>query len=273
MTEAEKTPVTLAVIGGGRMGEAIVAGLLASGILAADRIAVVEPASARRDVFERHGVRAVADAHDVVAQAQIVLLAVKPQVVDAVLAHIADDIESGTVLVSIAAGVTTARLEALVAPGVPVVRVMPNTPAMVGAGVAVVSAGGSATAVDVERVRELFEAVGETVVLDERYQDAATAISGSGPAYAAIFVDALASAGVRQGLSRDVAQGLAVSTLRGTTELLERSGMHPAELVDAVASPAGTTIAAVEALETGGFRAAVFDAVAAATARAKEIGS
>lgn len=255
------------------MGEAIVAGLLAAGTLEADRITVAEPSADRRDVFASHGVRAVADAHDILPGAEILLLAVKPQVIDAVVAHVADDITPGTLVVSIAAGITTARLESLLADGTPVVRVMPNTPAMVGAGMAVVSAGREASAEHVERVRVLFQAVGEAVVLDERFQDAATALSGSGPAYAAIFVDAMAAAGVRQGLPRDIAQQLAVQTLRGTAELLARSGMHPAELVDAVSSPGGTTIAGVEALEAGGLRAAVFDAVAAATARAKELGS
>ena len=266
-------PVTLAVVGGGRMGEAIVAGLLAAGTLDADRIAVAEPAAARRDVFERHGVRTASDAHDIVAGAEIVLLAVKPQVIDAVLAHLADDLDPGAIVVSIAAGITTARLESLLAERTAVVRVMPNTPAMVGAGMAIVSGGREASDEQVERVRALFEAIGATLVLDERYQDAATAISGSGPAYAAIIIDALAAAGVRQGLPRDVAQRLAIETLRGTGELLARSGMHPAELVDAVSSPGGTTIAAVEALEAGGLRSAIFDAVAAATARAKELGS
>jgi pyrroline-5-carboxylate reductase len=265
--------LSLVVIGGGRMGEAIVAGLLAYGALEANRVAVVEPSKERRDVFASHDVRAVADAHEVVPDAEVVMLAVKPQVIDTALAHISADIRPGTLVVSIAAGVSTARLESLVPDGTPVVRVMPNTPAMVGEGMAVVSGGLSATAEHVERVRSLFESVGDAVVLDERYQDAATAISGSGPAYVAIFIDALAAAGVRQGLARDVAQRLAVQTLRGTAALLARSGMHPAELVDAVASPGGTTIAAVEALEAGGLRAAVFDAVAAATARAKELGS
>jgi pyrroline-5-carboxylate reductase len=264
---------TLAVIGGGRMGEAIVAGLLSAGTLEADRIAVAEPAAERREVFAGHGVSTVADGHDIVRDAEIVLLAVKPQVIDAVLAHLADDLAPTAVVVSIAAGITTARLESLAADGTAVVRVMPNTPAMVGAGMAVVSGGRHASPEQVERVRALFEAVGEAVVLEERFQDAATALSGSGPAYAAIFVDAMAAAGVRQGLPRDTAQRLAVQTLRGTAELLARSGMHPAELVDAVSSPGGTTIAAVEALEAGGLRAAVFDAVAAATKRAKELGS
>ncbi len=264
---------TLAIIGGGRMGEAIAAGLVASGVLSTERIVVADPSEQRRKVFDQQGIATVADGHEVVGDAEIVLLAVKPQVIDAVLAHMADEIAPGTIVVSIAVGVGTARLEALLRDGTPVVRVMPNTPTMVGEGMAVVSGGSFASTEDVERVRDLFEAVGEALVIAEQAQDAAAAISGSGPAYAAMFVDALARAGVRQGLSRDVAQALAIQTLRGTTELLARTGMHPEELVDGVASPGGTTIAAIEALEAGGLRSAVSEGVAAAVRRAKELGS
>jgi len=268
-----KRSLTLAVIGGGRMGEAIVAGLLAAGSMGRDAIAVAEISEERHAAFERYGVRCVRDGHEIVGETEIVLLAVKPQVIDAVLAHVADDIAKGTIVVSIAAGITTARLERLLAEGTAVVRVMPNTPALVGQGMAVVSGGSAASSGEVERVRALFEAVGEAIVLDERHQDAATAISGSGPAYAALFLDALSRAGVGQGLPRDVAQALALQTLIGTAGLLTTTGMHPEELIDAVSSPGGTTIAAIEALEAGGFRSAVHDAVAAAVRRAKELGS
>jgi pyrroline-5-carboxylate reductase len=153
------------------------------------------------------------------------------------------------------------------------VRVMPNTPALVGAGMALVSGGGEATAAQVDAVRSMFEAIGEAIEIDERYQDAATAISGCGPAYVAIFVDALARAGVREGLTRAVAQKLALQTLRGTVELIEATGEHPEAVVDGVASPGGSTIAAVTALEEHGFRAAIAAAVHAAAIRSKELGS
>ncbi|MDI6900271.1 MAG: pyrroline-5-carboxylate reductase [Anaerosomatales bacterium] len=264
---------TIAIIGGGRMGEAIVAGLISAGAADAASIVVAEPDPARHAVFEAHGVRCVRDGHDAVQDAEIVILAVKPQVIDAVLAHLAEDVPAGARVVSIAAGVRCARLEALLEDGVAVIRVMPNTPALVGAGMSVVSGGTHASPEQVEEIRALFEALGSAIVLDERYQDAATAISGSGPAYVALFIDALARAGVRQGLSRDVAQQLATQTLRGTVELLERTGKHPEELVDAVSSPGGTTIAAIEALEKKGFRASVAEAVEAAVRRARELGS
>lgn len=264
---------TLAVIGGGRMGEAIVAGLISRGALDAGSVAVAEPNEARREVFASQGVPTVTDGHEIIMHAEFVLLAVKPQVIEAVLAHLADDVTPGTVVISIAAGISTARLEALLPEGTPVVRVMPNTPAMVGAGMAVVSGGSETTEEQVERVRQLFEAVGEAMVVEERSQDAATAISGSGPAYMATVIDALARAGVAQGLSRDVAQRLAIQTMKGTAELLAVSGMHPQELVDGVSSPGGTTVAALEALEAGGLRPAISAGVAAAVKRAKELGS
>jgi pyrroline-5-carboxylate reductase len=264
---------TLAIIGGGRMGEAIAAGLVSSGALAASALVVAEPSASRREVFARHGIDTVVDGHEIAGDAEILLLAVKPQVFDAVLAHVADDISPDTIVTSIAAGISTARIESLLRAGIAVVRVMPNTPAMVGAGMAVISGGSSATEDQVERVRLLFEAVGEALVIEERNQDAATAISGSGPAYVALMVDALARAGVQQGLTREVAQRLAVETVAGTAELLTTSGMHPEELIDAVASPGGTTIAAITALEAGGVRSAIADAVAAAVKRSKELGS
>ncbi len=263
----------IAVIGGGKMGEAIVAGLISAGCSDAEDIIVADPNSERADVFAAHGVAVVTDGQEAVSGADYVIIAVKPQVIDAVVAHIADDMPSGAIAISIAAGISTARLESLLPSGTAVVRVMPNTPAMVGEGMSVVSGGSEASAAQVESVRAIFEALGRAIVLDERHQDAATAISGSGPAYVALFLDALARAGVRQGLPRDIAQALAMQTMRGTVELIERTGTHPEAIIDAVSSPGGTTIAAIEALEASGLRSGLFDAVAAAVRRSKELGS
>lgn len=262
---------SLAIIGGGRMGEAIVSGLVGSGVVAASRVTVVAPAEARRDELSAaYGVRCVGSGADALP-ADVVILAVKPQVIDGVVTELSAAL-AGSLVVSIAVGISCARLEALLPDSTPVVRVMPNTPAMVRQGMSVVSGGTEPTADQIDLVRQLFAALGRAVVLDERYQDAAAAISGSGPAYFAIVIDALARAGVRHGLARDVAQLLAVQTMRGTGELIEHTGLHPEALVDAVTSPGGTTIAAVEALETRAIRAAFAEAVAAAVNRAKELG-
>jgi pyrroline-5-carboxylate reductase len=262
----------LAVIGGGRMGEAIVGGLIASGAMAPGEIVVAEPVAARRDVLaSEYGIGVVSDAAEALSCAGTVLLAVKPQVIDAVTQSISDAVAPGALVVSIAAGVSCARLESRLPAGTAVVRVMPNTPALVGAGMSVVSGGAEATPSQVEAVCELFSAIGFVVMLPESQQNAATAISGSGPAYVAMFVDALARAGVRHGLPRDVAEELAVRTVSGTAALLEGTGQHPEQLVDGVSSPGGTTIAAIEALEAGGFRASIGAAVAAAVARAREL--
>ena len=263
---------TLAIIGGGRMGEAIVGGLVRSGALSSDRITVAEPDAARRDsLAAAFQVRTVADGAQALP-ADIALLAVKPQVIDEVVSALSGSL-GASLVISIAAGVSCARLEVGLPAGTAVVRVMPNTPALVGEAMSVVSGGSEASAEQVELVRGLFAALGTSLILAERYQDAATAISGSGPAYFALVVDALARGGVRHGLPRDVAQTLATQTMLGTARLLAETGMHPEALVDGVSSPGGTTIAAVEALEARAVRAAFGEAVAAAVQRAKEFGS
>lgn len=263
----------IAVVGGGRMGEAITGGLIAANAVAADRFAVVEPADARRsELSSAYGVAVTADGPAAVSEADVVLLAVKPQVLDEVVTSLAEA-AAGKLVISIAAGASTARLEALLPEGTRVVRVMPNTPALVRQGMSVVSGGSAASTADVELARELFAAIGDALVLDERYQDAAGAISGSGPAYFALVVDALARAGVRHGLSRDVAQELAIQTMRGTADLIEATGQHPQAVIDAVSSPGGTTIAALEAMERAGIRSALADGVSAAVKRTKELGA
>lgn len=272
MTHAGIFTGTLLVVGGGRMGEAIVAGLIGAGAAGVGQIVVAEPGEARRaQLAAGHGVRTVASASEALP-AEIVLLAVKPQVIDSVVGELSAAL-SRSLVVSIAAGITCARLESLLPAGTAVVRVMPNTPAMVGEGMALVSGGAEADPEQVETVSAIFGALGRAVTLDERYQDAGTAISGCGPAYFALVVDALARAGVAQGLTRETAQALAVQTMRGTAVLLEETGVHPEVLIDGVTSPGGSTIAAVAELESGGVRAAFNSAVAAAVKRSKELGS
>ena len=252
------------------MGEAIVGGLMSAGVVNADRITIADPSPARRAVLsERFGVSCVDDGVAALP-ADLVIVAVKPQVIDEVLGGLSA-LLGRSLVVSIAVGVSSARLEALLPEGTAVVRVMPNTPALVGEGMSVVSGGVQATAEQVDLVRALFATLGSALVLDERHQDAAAAISGSGPAYLALVVEALARAGVRHGLPKDVAQVLAVQTMRGTADLLETSGMQPSELIDGVSSPGGTTIAAIEVLEARSVRAAFADAVTANIRRAEEL--
>jgi len=262
----------LAVIGGGRMGEAIVAGLVSSRGLAAERIVVAEPSEARRTYLaSSHGVAVVADGADAVKGADVVILAVKPQVIDAVLTALAPSLR-GSLVVSIAGGVTCARVESMLPAGTAVVRVMPNTPALVGQGMSLISGGEEADADQIATVAGLFGCVGEVIVLDESLQDAGTAISGCGPAYMALVIDALSRAGVREGLTREVAQMLALTTMRGTVALIEQTGQHPEQVIDAVSSPGGSTIAAITELEAHGVRAAFADAVRAAVDRSRELG-
>lgn len=273
MSQGVSEGTVLALIGGGRMGEAIVAGLVRSGVVPAAAIVVAEPDASRRSVLaEAYEVSCVERAADAIPGADVVLIAVKPQVFADVVSEVAEQL-AGSLVISIAAGISCARIESMLPPGTAVIRVMPNTPALVGEGMALVSGGTEATPAHVDLAVGLFGAVGEARVVEERYQDAGTAISGSGPAYFALVVDALARAGVSQGLSREVAQALAVRTMAGTARLLEETGMHPSALMDGVASPGGTTIAALERLEAGGVRAAFAEAVAAAVRRSRELGS
>jgi len=206
-----------------------------------------------------------------VAKADLVLLAVKPQMMGQVLQGLAQAVEKQLVI-SIAAGIPTYYIETRFPRPVRVVRVMPNTPALVLEGASALCAGAHATADDLALARTIFEAVGRAVVLDETAMDAVTGLSGSGPAYIFVVIEALADAGVRVGLSRDVAQLLAAQTVLGSARMVLETGKHPAVLKDMVASPGGTTIAGLHALEAGALRATLLDAVEAAAERSRELG-
>jgi pyrroline-5-carboxylate reductase len=258
----------LAVVGGGRMGEALVTGLLSGGWAAAD-ITVVEVVPERRAAIAAQlaGVDVVGEA--VAADGAVV--AVKPGDVESACTALAAA-GVGRVL-SIAAGVPTGRLEAALGGSVPVVRAMPNTPALVGAGVSAIAAGSAAGDDDLEWARGILGAVGEVVTVPERLLDAVTGLSGSGPAYVFLVVEALIDAGVLAGLPRDVAETLAIGTVAGAGRLLVETGDSPAELRAAVTSPGGTTAAGLRALEQAGTRAAFLEAVMAATERSRELGA
>ena len=261
---------TLAVVGAGVMGETLISGLIRAGwdpaqITAADR----HPARLA-EIGARHGIT-VADTEPAVAGADAVVIVVKPQDVAEVLPQVAAALRPGALVVSLCAGVSTGRLEAALPEGTPVVRVMPNTPAQVDEGMAAISAGSSATAANLEFVTGLLSAVGKVVTVPEKYQDAVTAISGSGPAYLFFVVEAMIDAGVMLGLPRDIATTLVVQTMYGSAKLLADSGEHPTVLRERVTSPGGTTAAALRELEANRVKAAFITAMEAARDRSREL--
>ena len=263
----------LAIIGAGRMGEALLAGLLRDGRLQPDQVVCTDVREERcRELTERHGVEAHGDNGAAVAGADVVLLAVKPQMLAEVVADLSPRVRAEQTVISIAAGITTAALEALLPEGVAVVRVMPNTPALVEEGMSLLAGGRHASAQAVGLARELLSAVGEVVELPEDQVDAATAISGSGPAYVFLLAEAMVEAGVHLGLSRELSTTLVGQTLRGSATLVRDSGDHPAVLREAVTSPGGTTAAALARFEAAGLRATVIEAATAARDRARELG-
>lgn len=257
---------TLAIIGTGVMGETLISGLLRAGWPASDIIAADRHAARLVEIEARHGVRTGTTAA-ATGQADTVVLVVKPQDVGEVLPQIASTLREGTLVVSLCAGITTTKIEAALPEGTPVVRVMPNTPAQVDEGMAAISAGTTATDGHLDHVTGLLSAVGKVLTVPEKYQDAVTAISGSGPAYLYFVVEAMIDAGVMLGLPRDTATTLVVQTMYGSAKLLAESGEHPTVLKERVTSPGGTTAAALRELETHRVKAAFITAMEAARDR------
>jgi pyrroline-5-carboxylate reductase len=268
MTDEQK----IGFIGGGNMAEALIKGLLASNF-PATKLIVSEPIESRRDHL--HNAFAVSLAQnntELVNLCEIVVLAIKPQIVDEVLAEIAPVWGDNKLMVSILAGVTCANIQKKFAGAPRVVRVMPNTPALVGEGASAICRGTHAGTDDLQIVRELFESVGMVQLIDERQMDAVTGLSGSGPAYIYTVIEALADGGVREGLRRDVAHALAVQTVVGAALMVRETKEHPAILRDQVCSPGGTAITGVSTLEKKGLRTTLMEAVSAAAARSRELG-
>lgn len=262
----------LAVIGAGAMGGALIRGLLQSGATVAEQIVAADIDEKRLSAAATLGIRTTADNKAAVRQSDIVLLCVKPQVMDEVLADIAPAINPQRhTVISIAAGIPIAKIEAALPEGTPVVRVMPNTPAQVLAGASAIALGTHATEPHRQIAHAIFGAAGIVVDVPEKLIDAVTALSGSGPAYGFVFIEALADAGVNLGLPREVALKLAAQTLLGAAKMVLETGKHPGELKDMVTSPGGTTIAALAVLESRSFRGTVIEAVATAYQRAKEL--
>jgi pyrroline-5-carboxylate reductase len=263
----------IAFLGTGNMAEALVKGLLRAGSATKEEIVCAEPRAARREeIAQRYGVRIVDDNRAVAEEADVVVLSVKPQTMDALLEEIAPAIDHRKLVISIAAGIPISAIARKLGAGVRIVRTMPNTPALVGAGATALARGAHATDADLAEAKRLFEAVGIAHVVEEHHLDAVTGLSGSGPAFVFIAIEALADGGVKVGLARPVALALAAQTVLGSAKLILETGEHPGRLKDQVTSPGGTAIAGVHALEAGGLRSALIEAVEAATKRSHELG-
>jgi pyrroline-5-carboxylate reductase len=266
------TDKKLGFLGVGNMGEALVKGLIASKAAAPSQILVSARRPERmRELVKLYGVRSASNA-EVARDSDVLVLAVKPQILDTVLRGIAQDLARDRLVISVAAGVPIAAIERRLQPPMRIVRAMPNTPATVGAGATAIALGEHATDADLATAKTIFDSVGLTVVLDEVQLDAVTGLSGSGPAYIFLIIEALADAGVKVGLSRRSALQLAAQTVFGSAKLLLESGQHPGLLKDGVTSPGGTAIAGLHTLEAGGLRNVLMTAVEVATRRSRELG-
>ena len=265
---------TLAFLGGGNMAEALIKGLLRAKMSEPSQIVVTGRRPERLDELQRtYGINVERDNAKAAAQAEVVVLSVKPQAMGDLLEAIAPSIGAHQLVLSVAAGVPIAALERKLGPSSRVVRSMPNTPALVGQGAAAIAAGKHATPADLDIAKAIFDAVGMTVITEEYLLDAVTGLSGSGPAYIFLIIEALSDAGVKVGLPRRTALALAAQTVAGSARLLIETGTHPGQLKDQVTSPGGTAIAGLHTLEAGGLRTTLINAVEAATRRAQELGA
>ncbi len=265
---------TIGFLGGGNMAGALIRGLIASNTAYKDHIIASDAKEDRRKwLSSAHGIDTTHDNHVLVKKSRVLVLSVKPQVVDKVLAEIGADIPASTLVISVAAGVPIVALEGRLPKGTRVIRAMPNTPATALAGATAIARGTHATDEDEATATRLFEAVGKVVTLDESLLDAVTGLSGSGPAYVFLIIEALADGGVKVGLHRDTALMLAAQTVYGSAKLLLETGEHPGRLKDMVTSPGGTAIAGLHTLESGALRKTLIDAVECATNRAATLGA
>jgi pyrroline-5-carboxylate reductase len=264
---------TIGFIGAGNMAEAIIKGLVSRGVVSPQRLVASDVLAERRAyIADTYRVAVEGDNRLLVEKADVLILAVKPQVTAPVLQFAGAGMGPDKLLISIVAGVPVAAIAALVAAGTRIIRTIPNTPLMVMAGAVAIAADSPALPADFALARRIFDACGRTVMIEEKLMDAATGLSGSGPAYVFLMIEALADGGVKAGLTREVALTLAAQTLLGAARMCLTSGRHPGQLKDMVTSPGGTTIAGIHALEAGGLRAALMNAVEAATRRSQELG-
>lgn len=262
----------LAVLGCGKMGEALVAGLLAAGWRApSDIVATARREDRLEELAELHGIPTTADNVTAVSGADVIVIAVKPQDIEVLLGEISPHVDTAQTVLSIVAAIPTNQIEALLAESVPVVRAMPNTPSVVHEGMAGIAAGRNAGQEHLDVASDVLGHVGRVVSVPESYLDAVTAISGSGPAYFALLAEAMIEAGILLGLSREISTELVVQTMLGSAKLLRDTHMHPVELREMVTSPGGTTTRAIQVLEQSGVRAAFLNAIQAAMERSQEL--
>ena len=264
----------IGLIGSGNMGEALISGLIGSSSAPAKNIICSDVREDRLEFIKNtYGIATTTDNLKVVTSSDIIVYAVKPQIMASVLKETADSLDMSKLIISIAAGVPMAAIESSLNKELRLIRVMPNVAASVKEGAAAVAAGANARKEDIQLAMSIFNSVGKSVFLKENYlMDAVTGLSGSGPAYIFLIVDALADAGVKVGLSRRDALFLSIQTVLGAAKMLQETSIHPGQLKDMVTSPGGTAIAGLHTLEKGGLRTTLIDAVEAATARSKELG-
>ena len=264
----------IALIGAGNMAEALMAGMLKAGVAKPEQLYATDILPERRTHLQgRYRIKTGADNGDAAAWGDVLILAVEPQIIDEVMPVIARSIKKDTLIISVAAGYPIGSLAQHLPPGARIIRAMPNTPSSVGGGVTAIALGPGVTPTDAETARAIFRSVGMVTTIEERLMDAVTGLSGSGPAYVYLIIEALTDGGVKAGLPRQTAQLLATQTVLGAACMVAESGEHPAVLKDRVASPGGTTIAGLHQLEEGRLRATLINAVEAATKRSKELGA
>lgn len=264
----------IGIIGGGKMGSVLIAGIISRNLAPAGNIIVSDTVPAQlENIKKTYGVHTTDDNRKALKSSGICILAVKPQNMSEVLEGIAGTFHQSQLVISIAAGISTRFIEGYLKKEARVVRVMPNTPALIGEGAAALARGAYATEEDIDLARRIFESVGIAVIVREDLMDAITGLSGSGPAYGFLIIEALTDAGVNLGISRDIALKLSAQTIMGAAKLCLKGEKHPAELKDMVTSPGGTTIAGLKVLEEGKLRATLMAAVEAAAIRSRELGS
>ena len=263
---------TVGFLGTGNMAEALIRGLIHAGVVGAGQICGSDPRVERcHEMQEKYKIAVGTDNVEVAKKSEILILSVKPQVMSKVLDEVAPHVHPNALVISIAAGIPIAAIEGKL-PKARVVRTMPNTPALVGAGATAIAAGGHATQEDLQAAKRIFDSIGLTVILEEAQMDAVTGLSGSGPAYIFLIIEALSDAGVKMGLSRYNALALSAQTVLGSAKLLLETNEHPGRLKDMVTSPGGTAIAGLHTLEQGGLRTTLINAVEAATNRSRQLG-